>query len=181
MKRRLSAESPNQLWVADFTYVTTHQGFVYTAFVIDVFARRIVGWKVSKRMDTDMVMDALAQALYARCPKGVIHHSDRGSQYLSIGYTERLRQAQMKASVGTKGDSYDNAPAQTINGLYKAEVIHPNGLGGGWLMWSGRDWNGWIGLITTVYWSRLAMCHRLSMKWRIIANWKSRLRRLDSR
>ncbi|QRQ83307.1 IS3 family transposase [Paralysiella testudinis] len=130
VKRRLSAESPNQLWVADFTYVTTHQGFVYTAFVIDVFARRIVGWKVSKRMDTDMVMDALAQALYARCPKGVIHHSDRGSRYLSIRYTERLRQAQMKASVGTKGDSYDNAPTQTINGLYKAEVIHPNGLGG---------------------------------------------------
>ena len=125
VNRQFTASRPNQLWVADFTYVATHQGFVYTAFIIDVFARRIVGWKVAKRMDTDLVMDALEQALYARNkPKHVIHHSDRGSQYLSIRYTERLQAAQIKASVGTTGDSYDNALAETVNGLYKTEVIH---------------------------------------------------------
>ena len=125
VKRQFTASKPNQLWVADFTYVATHQGFVYTAFIIDVFARRIVGWKVAKRMDTDLVMDALEQALYARNkPKHVIHHSDRGSQYLSIRYTERLQAAQIKASVVTTGDSYDNALAETVNGLYKTKVIH---------------------------------------------------------
>lgn len=146
VKRRFSAEKPNQLWVADFTYVATHQGFVYTAFVIDVFARRIVGWKVSKRMDTEMVMDALEQALHARRPKGVIHHSDRGSQYLSIRYTERLRQAQVKASVGTTGDSYDNALAETINGLYKTEVIRHQrpwrGLAD--VEWATLEWVDWF-------------------------------------
>ena len=125
VKRQFTASRPNQLWVADFTYVATNQGFVYTAFIIDVFARRIVGWKVAKHMDTDLVMDALEQALYARNkPKHVIHHSDRGSQYLSIRYTERLQAAQLTASVGTTGDSYDNALAETVNGLYKTEVIH---------------------------------------------------------
>ena len=125
VNRQFTASRPNQLWVADFTYVSTHQGFVYTAFIIDVFARRIVGWKVAKRMDTDLVMDALEQALHARNkPKHLIHHSDRGSQYLSIRYTERLQDAQVKASVGTTGDSYDNALAETVNGLYKTEVIH---------------------------------------------------------
>ena len=125
VKRQFTASRPNQLWVADFTYVATHQGFVYTAFIIDVFARRIVGWKVAKHMDTDLVMDALEQALYARNkPKHVIHHSDRGSQYLSIRYTERLQAAHVTASVGTTGDSYDNALAETVNGLYKTEVIH---------------------------------------------------------
>ena len=125
VNRQFTATRPNQLWVADFTYVTTHQGFVYTAFIIDVFALRIVGWKVANNMNTELVMDALEQAWYARNkPKHVIHHSDRGSQYLSIRYTERLRDAHVTASVGTTGDSYDNALAETVNGLYKTEVIH---------------------------------------------------------
>jgi putative transposase len=106
--------------------VSTWQGFVYVAFVIDVFARRIVGWRVSRSMQTDFVLDALEQALYARRPdpNELIHHSDRGSQYLSIRYSERLAEASIEPSVGSKGDSYDNALAETINGLYKAEVIH---------------------------------------------------------
>ena len=125
VKRQFVADRPNQLWVADFTYVSTWRGFVYVAFVIDVFSRSIVGWRVSTSMTTDFVLDALEQALWARGkPLGVIHHSDRGSQYLSIRYTERLSEAGVEASVGSKGDSYDNALAETINGLYKAEVIH---------------------------------------------------------
>jgi putative transposase len=130
--RRGKAERPNQLWVADFTYVSTWQGFVYVAFVIDidVFARRIVGWRVSRSMQTDCVLDALEQALYARQPErddALIHHSDRGSQYVSIRYSECLAEAGIEPSVGSKGDSYDNALAETINGLYKAEVIHRRG------------------------------------------------------
>lgn len=126
VNRQFVAERPNQLWVADFTYVSTWQGFVYVAFVIDVFARRIVGWRVSRSMQTDFVLDALEQAVYARRPdpNELIHHSDRGSQYLSIRYSERLVEANIEPSVGSKGDSYDNALAETINGLYKAEVIH---------------------------------------------------------
>lgn len=125
VKRNFTASRPNQLWVADFTYIQTNSGWVYTAFIIDVYARAIVGWKVSRRMNTDLVLDALEQALQARDkPKEVIHHSDRGSQYLSIRYTERLLAAGVKASVGTTGDSYDNALAETVNGLYKTEVIH---------------------------------------------------------
>lgn len=114
------------LGVSDFTYVSTWQGVVYAAFVIDVFARRIVGWKVSRSMHTDFVLDALEQALYARQPDrdALIHHSDRESQYVSIRYTERLAEAGIEPSVGSKGDSYDNALAETINGLYKAELIH---------------------------------------------------------
>jgi transposase InsO family protein len=123
--RQFRADRPNQLWVSDFTYVSTWQGFVYVAFVIDVFARRIVGWRVSSSMQTDFVLDALEQALYARQPQdGLIHHSDRGSQYVSIRYSERLAEAGIEPSVGSKGDSYDNALAETINGLYKAELIH---------------------------------------------------------
>ena len=125
--RQFRASRPNQLWVSDFTYVSTWQGFVYVAFVIDVFARRIVGWRVSRSMHTDFVLDALEQALHARQPerdKALIHHSDRGSQYVSIRYTERLSEAGIEPSVGSRGDSYDNALAETINGLYKAEVIH---------------------------------------------------------
>jgi transposase InsO family protein len=113
--------------VSDFTYVSTWQGFVYVAFVIDVFARRIVGWRVSSSARTDFVLDALEQALYARQPVdqgSLIHHSDRGVQYVSIRYTERLAEAGVEPSVGSVGDSYDNALAETINGLYKAEVIH---------------------------------------------------------
>ena len=127
VNRQFRAERPNQLWVADFTYVSTWQGFVYVAFIIDVFARRIVGWRVSRSMRTEFVLDALEQALYARQPQGddaLIHHSDRGSQYVSIRYSERLAKAGIEPSVGSTGDSYDNALAETINGLYKAEVIH---------------------------------------------------------
>ncbi len=125
--RVFKAARPNQLWVSDFTYVSTWQGWLYVAFVIDVFARRIVGWRVSSSMRTDFVLDALEQALYARRPErgdALIHHSDRGSQYVSIRYTERLAEAGIEPSVGSKGDSYDNALAETINGLYKAELIH---------------------------------------------------------
>ncbi len=127
VQRQFHAERPNQLRVSDFTYVSTWQGWLYVAFVIDVFARRIVGWRVSTSMKTDFVLDALEQALYARQPHrmgGLIHHSDRGSQYVSIRYTERLAEAGIEPSVGSKGDSYDNALAETINGLYKAELIY---------------------------------------------------------
>ena len=127
VNRQFRAERPNQLWVSDFTYVSTWQGWLYVAFVIDVFARRIVGWRVSSSMRTDFVLDALEQALYARQPErdsSLIHHSDRGSQYVSVRYTERLAEAGVEPSVGSKGDSYDNALAETINGLYKAELIH---------------------------------------------------------
>jgi len=124
--RQFQASRPNVLWVADFTYVSTWQGFVYVAFIIDVFARMIVGWKVSRSARTDFVLDALEQALYARRPfnRGLIHHSDRGVQYVSIRYSERLKEAGIESSVGATGDSYDNALAETINGLYKAELIH---------------------------------------------------------
>jgi putative transposase len=127
VNRQFKAVAPNRLWVSDFTYVSTWQGFVYVAFIIDVFSRRIVGWRVSRSAKTDFVLDALEQALYDRkfARKGkLIHHSDRGSQYVSIRYTERLAEAGIKPSVGSVGDSYDNALAETINGLYKAEVIH---------------------------------------------------------
>lgn len=125
VNRHFHPDRPNQLWVSDFTYVSTWQGWLYVAFVIDVFARRIVGWRVSNTMNTDFVLDALEQALYDRRPSdALIHHSDRGSQYVSIRYTERLAEAGIEPSVGSRGDSYDNALAETINGLYKAELIH---------------------------------------------------------
>ncbi|WP_423742738.1 IS3 family transposase [Escherichia coli] len=124
VNRQFVAERPDQLWVADFTYVSTWQGFVYVAFIIDVFAGCIVGWRVSSSMETTFVLDALEQALWARRPSGTIHHSDKGSQYVSLAYTERLKEAGLLASTGSTGDSYDNAMAESINGLYKAEVIH---------------------------------------------------------
>ena len=130
VKRQFMAAKPNALWVSDFTYARTWQGFAYVAFVIDTFARRIVGWKVSRNAHAGFVLDALEQALHARRPRnnaegsGLVHHSDRGSQYLSIKYTERLAEAGINPSVGSVGDSYDNALAETINGLFKAEVIH---------------------------------------------------------
>ena len=130
VNRQFTADCPNQLWVSDFTYVSTWQGWLYVAFVVDVFARRIVGWRVSTTMTTDFVLDALEQALYDRQPDpedALIHHSDRGSQYVSIRYSERLAEAGIAPSVGSKGDSYDNALAETINGLYKAELIHRRG------------------------------------------------------
>ena len=127
VNRQFQASRPNQLWVSDFTYVSTWQGWLYVAFVIDVYTRRIVGWRVSKSMTTDFVLDALEQALYARQPGNdgsLTHHSDRGAQYVSIRYSERLAEAGIEPSVGSRGDSYDNALAETINGLYKAELIH---------------------------------------------------------
>ena len=126
VNRHFRADRPDQLWVSDFTYVSTWQGWLYVAFVIDVFARRIVGWRVSTRMQTDFVLDALEQALHDRQPDrgSLTHHSDRGSQYVSIRYTERLSEAGIEPSVGSRGDSYDNALAETINGLYKTELIH---------------------------------------------------------
>jgi putative transposase len=128
VKRQFAATRPNQLWVADFTYVATWVGFVYVAFVIDVFSRRIIGWRVDRSMRTDLVLDALEQALWARSDsKGVIHHSDRGCQYLSIRYTDRLKEAGVEPSVGSVGDSYDNAMAESVIGLFKSEVIHRRG------------------------------------------------------
>jgi putative transposase len=124
--RHFTATRPNQLWVSDFTYVATWRGFVYVAFVIDVFARRIVGWRVSSSLATDFVLDALEQAIYDRCgdpPNGLVHHSDRGTQYLSMRYTDRLTEAGIAPSVGSRGDSYDNALAESIIGLFKSEVV----------------------------------------------------------
>ena len=130
VNRQFHAPAPNRLWVSDFTYVSTWAGFVYVAFIIDVYARYIVGWRVSRTIHAGFVLDALEQAIHDRKPVskgGLIHHSDRGSQYLSIKYTERLADAGIEPSVGSIGDSYDNALAETINGLYKAEVIHRRG------------------------------------------------------
>ncbi len=128
VRRQFLASRPNELWVADFTYVATWSGFVYVAFVVDVFARRIIGWRVSRSMRAELVLDALEQALWSRSRvEGVVHHSDRGSQYLSIRYSERLAEVGAQPSVGGVGDSYDNALAETIIGLYKTEVIHRRG------------------------------------------------------
>ena len=130
VKRNFAAERPDALWVSDLTYVATWRGFVYVAFVIDVYARRIVGWRVSNTLRTDLALDALEQALYERAPgeqQRLVHHSDRGTQYLSIRYTERLKQAGLEPSVGSVGDSYDNALAESIIGLYKTEVIRRRG------------------------------------------------------
>jgi transposase InsO family protein len=181
VNRQFRAERPNPLWVSDFTCVSTWQGWLYVAFVIDVFARRIVGWRVSSSMKTDFVRDALEQALYARQPErdsALIHHSDRGSQYVSIRYSERLAEAGIEPSVGSKGDSYDNALAETINSLYKTELIHPQAP------WKSREtvelatleWVAWfnhhrllgsIGYIPPAeaeanYWRQLAENHKLA-------------------
>jgi transposase InsO family protein len=125
VERDFTADGPNKLWVADLTYVATWAGFVYVAFVIDVFSRTIVGWRVSRSLRSDLALDALEQALYARkVGDGLVHHSDRGVQYLSIRYTERLSEAGIESSVGSVGDSYDNAMAESVIGLFKTEVIH---------------------------------------------------------
>jgi len=134
--RRFRASAPNRLWVCDITYVKTHSGWVYVAVVIDVFSRRIVGWQVSKSLRTDLPLDALEMAMWARRGdnlQGLIHHSDRGVQYLAIRYTERLAEAGAVTSVGSRGDSYDNALAESFHGLYKAELIHQDGP------WRGLD------------------------------------------
>jgi putative transposase len=130
VERQFTATRPNQLWVSDFTYVATWRGFVYVAFVIDVFARRIVGWRASASLRTDLALDALEQAIYDRCDTDtgdLVHHSDRGTQYLSIRYTERLADAGIELSVGSRGDAYDNALAETVIGLFKTEVIRRRG------------------------------------------------------
>jgi transposase InsO family protein len=128
VQRDFTADRPNRLWVADLTYVATWIGFVYVAFVLDVFSRRIVGWRVSSSLRSDLALDALEQALHARPEiEQLVHHSDRGVQYVSIRYTERLAEAGIEPSVGSVGDSYDNALAETIIGLFKAEVIRKNG------------------------------------------------------
>jgi putative transposase len=128
VERRFTAERPNQLWVADITYVATWTGYVYVAFVVDVFSRYIVGWRVSSSLRSDLALDALEQALWARRPgERLVHHSDRGTQYLSIRYTDRLADAGIEASVGSTGDSYDNALAESVNALFKAEVIYHRG------------------------------------------------------
>jgi transposase InsO family protein len=130
VNRRFKVLRPNALWVSDFTYVATWSGFVYVAFVIDADARRIVGWRVSRTAHARFVLDALEQALHERRPAkggGLVHHSDRGGQYLSLRYSDRLAEAGIQPSVGSAGDSYDNALAETVNGLFKAEVIHRRG------------------------------------------------------
>ena len=165
VNRQFAATRPNRLWVADISFVATWSGFVYVAFVVDVFARRIVGWRVSGSLRTDLVLDALEQALWSRHgTKGLIHHSDHGSQYLSIRYTERLAAAGIEASAGSVGDSYDNALAETIIGLYKTEVIRTRGP---WktiddVEYATLEW-GPTGSIIVVCWHPLAMCRRLSM------------------
>lgn len=130
VRRNFRATEPNRLWVNDLTYVPIWSGFAYTAFVIDAFSRRIVGWKVSGSLETGLALDALEMAIWARRGQsldGLVHHSDRGSQYLAIRYTTRLEEAGIAGSVGSKGDSYDNALAETINGLYKTELIRRRG------------------------------------------------------
>lgn len=132
--RNFAAIRPNQLWVADLTYVATWSGFVYVAFVIDVFSRKIVGWRTTNSLKTDIALDALEQALWSRSDTdGLVHHSDRGVQYLSIRYTERLAEAGAESSVGSRGDSYDNALAESVIGLFKTEVIRREGP------WKGVD------------------------------------------
>lgn len=165
--RQFTATRPNQLWVSDFTYVATWQGFVYVAFVIDVFARRIVGWRVSASLRTDFVLDALEQAIYARYGEGapgLVHHSDRGTQYVSMRYTHRLADAAIAPSVGSRGDSYDNALAESVIGLFKVEGIRRKGPGGRSRPSSSPHSSGWIGLITGGCLSRLAMCRQPNMK-----------------
>ena len=129
VERVFSAAAPNRLWVADLTYVWTRAGFVYTAFIVDVFSRAIVGWRVSVSLHAELALDALEMAIFARGSDltGLVHHSDRGVQYLSIRYTERIADAEAVGSVGSKGDSYDNALAESVNGLYKAELINRHG------------------------------------------------------
>jgi putative transposase len=136
VERRFSASAPNRLWVADLTYVKTHSGWVYVAFVIDVYSRFVVGWQASRSLRSDLALDALEMAIFARRDRdlgGLIHHSDRGVQYLSIRYTERLGEAGVANSVGSRGDSYDNAMAESFNGLYKTELIRNQGP------WRGLD------------------------------------------
>lgn len=173
--RQFQAPAPNRLWVADLTYVRTHRGWVYVAFILDVFARRVLGWQISRSLHTELALDALNMAYWARRGQaltGLIHHSDRGVQYVSLRYTARLAEAGVVASVGTRGDSYDNAMAESFNGLYKAELIHHQGPWGGYeevehatldyLAWyNHRRLHGELGMVPpaefeTIYYDRLA-------------------------
>ena len=177
--RHFTATRPNQLWVADFTYVATWRGFVYVAFVIDVFARRIVGWRVSASLRADVVLDALEQAIYARCGEGLdglVHHSDRGTQYLSMRYTERLGDAGIAPSVGSRGDSYDNALAESVIGRSRRRSFGAEGRGAVWRRWNSRPWRGSTGSIRVGCLSRSATSRRPSTKRATI----SRLRWPDS-
>jgi len=147
VQRDFTATRPHQLWVSDLTYVATWRGFVYVAFVIDAFSRRIVGWRASSSLRSDLALDALEQALYDRdIEAGLVHHSDRGGQYLSIRYTERLAEAGIEPSVGSRGDSYDNALAETVIGLFKAEVIHRAGPWRGFddVEYATLEWVAWF-------------------------------------
>ncbi len=162
VNRHFVAERPDQLWVADFTYVSTWQGFVYVVFIIDVFAGYIVGWRVSSSMETTFVLDALEQALWARRPSGTIYHSDKGSQYVSLAYTQRLKEAGLLASTGSTGDSYDNAMAESINGLYKAEYTVRAGKTG--QKWSWPHSRGWTGITIDDCWKGWAILPRQKQK-----------------
>jgi transposase InsO family protein len=158
VNRDFSAQRPNQLWVADLTYVATWSGFVYVALVIDAFSRFIVGWQASRSLRTGLALDALEMAIWRRQAQldGLVHHSDRGSQYLSIRYTERLAQAGAVTSVGSRGDSFDNALAETIIGLYQTELIRRRGPGRAWTRSSTPPWSGSTGSTTAGSWNRLA-------------------------
>jgi putative transposase len=167
VKRDFTATRPNQLWVSDLTYVATWRGFVYVAFVIDVFARRILGWRVSSSVRSDLALDALEQALAERedeMDDRLVHHSDRGVQYLSIRYTERLAEAGLEPSVGSKGDSYDNALAESVIGLFKTEVIRRRGPGEGSKTLNSPLSSGCGGSIIIAFWSRSATFPRSSTK-----------------
>ena len=147
VERDFTATAPNKLWVSDFTYVATWSGFVYVAFIIDAFSRKIVGWNVSTRMTTELVLSALECALWTRCPdEGLVSHNDAGSQYLSIAYSERLAEAGIAASVGSVGDAYDNALAETINGLFKTEIIRKHAPWKGFeeVEYATLDWIDWF-------------------------------------
>ncbi len=171
VQRQFQAERPNQLWVADFTDVATWRGFVYVAFVIDVFSHRIVGWRAHTAMRTDLVLDALKQAVCDReTDGGLVVHSDRGSQYVAVRYTERLAAAGVAPSVGSAGDAYDNALAESMIGVYTAEVIHHAGPpGAGSMMWSTRPWSGSRGSISSACWNRWGTLPRQSSRSSSIA------------
>ena len=163
VNRQFHASAPDRLWLADFTYVATWAGFVYVAFVIDAYARRIVGWRASRMAHTDFVLDALEQALHDRRPASrgsLVHHSDRGAQYVSIKYTDRLAEAGIEPSVGSVGDSYDNALAETINGLYKARSSIDEAHGATSRPSSSRSSTGWTGLTIAGFWSPSASSRR---------------------
>ena len=164
--RDFAVQRPNRLWVADLTYVATWSGFVYVAFIIDAFSRFLVGWQASRSLRTDLALDALEMAIWRRQAQleGLVHHSDRGGQYLSIRYTERLAEAGAVTSVGSRGDSYDNALAETIIGLYKTELVRRRGPWRAWTRSSTPPWSGSTGSTTAGSWNPSAMSHQPSSR-----------------